>query len=252
MEHLESMSIETLELDVTSSESCSSCVEAVTKLTGGSLDILVNNAGGGFNMPLVDADIEEAKRLFDTNVWGVLRVTQAFLPLLLKSKHPRGPLVVNHSSIVSVINNPWQGIYNSSKAATAMMTDTMRLELMPFGVKVVDLKTGTVATEFWTNQANRVAPRLPENSIYKPAAEMFEKILRDGPDNVEHTPAKAWAQDVVRDLLKSNPAPHIWRGSNALLCWFLNAMVPHTWRDGMLLRMNKFDVLKESLRRTKS
>ena len=85
MAHLQETGIETLTLDVTSPESCANCVDAVTKITGGSLDILVNNAGGGFTMPTIDVDIDKAKQLYDTNVWGVLRVTQAFIPLLMNS-----------------------------------------------------------------------------------------------------------------------------------------------------------------------
>ena len=116
--------IETRQLDVSDGASIKACATSVQHL-----DILVNNAGGLYAMPLADADLEESKRLFDLNVWGQLSVTQAFLPSLIKSKG----MVVNQTSISSVVNVPWNGVYNSSKAALAMITDTLRLELEPFG-----------------------------------------------------------------------------------------------------------------------
>ena len=75
-------------------------------------------------------------------------MTQASLPLLIKS---RG-IIVNQTSISSVTNVPWNGIYNASKSAMAMLTDTLRLELEPFGVKVLELKTGAVESGFYENK----------------------------------------------------------------------------------------------------
>jgi len=81
MSQMLSLGIETLELDVLSGESIARCVGQIM-----SLDRIVNNAGGGMHMPVSDLSIPEAKRLFDLNVWSHIAVTQAFLPLLLKSK----------------------------------------------------------------------------------------------------------------------------------------------------------------------
>lgn len=78
--------IEVLELEVTSLESIQRCAKAVEKRTGGSLDVLVNNAGASHVLPLLDTPIDEAKRLYDTNVWSVFAMTQAFAPMLVKAK----------------------------------------------------------------------------------------------------------------------------------------------------------------------
>ncbi|KAK9342489.1 hypothetical protein V1522DRAFT_425026 [Lipomyces starkeyi] len=92
MSHLASLGIKTLTLDVLSDSSIAECVGKLT-----SLDILVNNAGATYGMPVSDLSIAESKKLFDLNVWSYLAVTQAFLPLLLKSKG----MIVNHTSVVS-------------------------------------------------------------------------------------------------------------------------------------------------------
>ena len=97
--------IEILPLEVTSSSSISSCAAIVEKKTAGRLDVLVNNAGLMFVMPLLDTSVEEGKKLFDVNVWGLLTVTQAFAPMLVRSKG----VVLNIASIAGAVRMAWQG-----------------------------------------------------------------------------------------------------------------------------------------------
>ena len=97
--------IDILSLDVTDSSSISSCAAIVEKKAGGRLDVLVNNAGMMFCMPLLDTNIEESKKLFDVNVWGLLAVTQAFAPMLVRSKG----VVLNIASIAGAVRMAWQG-----------------------------------------------------------------------------------------------------------------------------------------------
>ncbi|KAI6754815.1 hypothetical protein HG530_012567 [Fusarium avenaceum] len=98
--------VETLPLDVTSPESVSSCLKEVQGRTD-KLDVLVNNAGGALFSPLVHVDIDKAKALYDVNLWGALRVTQAFAPLLYNA---RGVLL-NISSMAGAVPLAWQGKY---------------------------------------------------------------------------------------------------------------------------------------------
>jgi len=121
MANLVSLGIEILELDILSESSIAACVN---KISSAKLDILVNNAGASASMPISDLSLAEAKQIFDVNVWAQLAVTQAFLPLLLKSKG----MIVNQTSVVSTMAVPFQSAYNSSKAAMAMFSDSMRLE----------------------------------------------------------------------------------------------------------------------------
>jgi 1-acylglycerone phosphate reductase len=97
------------------------------------------DASGGYSMPVADLSISEAKNMFDLNVWSYVTMTQAFLPLLRNYK--TGALIVNHTSAGSMITLPFNGAYSASKAASAMLSEALRLELQPFGIKVVDLKT---------------------------------------------------------------------------------------------------------------
>lgn len=98
--------IEILELDVASEESIHQCAKAVEKLTGGSLDVLVNNAGISTIRPLLDTSVDDAKKLYDSNVWAILLMAQAFAPMLIKSKG----IMCNISSVSSELPFAWQGM----------------------------------------------------------------------------------------------------------------------------------------------
>lgn len=240
--HFKALGIQTLPLDVLSAESIKACVSAVADLTGGSLDILVNNSGAGYNMPLADTDINEARACFDLNVWALLAVTQAFLPLLLESS--RGAMVVNNTSIASVAPMPTQGIYNASKAAAAMLTDNLRIELAPFSIKVVDLRTGGVRSNFYDNISTPLV--LPKDSIYAPVRGAVEKSMA-GETTPPAVSAQSWAEQVVRDLLSPKPPTHIWRGQSAWMVWFFRRFMPYTLPDGIMAKMGGMDLLAEKL-----
>jgi len=245
--HFTSLGVETLTLDVTSQSSITECVSRVSSLTGGKLDILVNNSGGGYSMPLVDASLDDARKLFDLNVWAILAVTQAFLPLLLKSDH--GGMIVNNTSIVSVFPIPMTGIYNASKAAAATLTDNLRLELAPFHIKVVELKTGAVRSKFFDNQAGGgTEVTIPEHSIYQPAKAEVEKVMRGQSVEEGAIDTDKWAEQVMTDLSKKSPPVKVWRGGSAGLVWFARRFLPFTYLDSTLEKMGGMTALKASIR----
>jgi 1-acylglycerone phosphate reductase len=106
MAHLEKLSnVTLLTLEPTSGASTNAAVDQVKKETDGTLDYLVNNAGQTIIMPTLDFDIDEAKTMYDINVWGTIRVTQAFAPLLIAAKGT----IVNICSISTSVNTPWMG-----------------------------------------------------------------------------------------------------------------------------------------------
>lgn len=238
--------IETVFLDVQSEESLHAAVAEVSSLTGGSLDALINNAGVGYSMPLSDASISKSKNLFDVNVWGLLATTQAFLPLLLQSE--KGALVANNTSIDSVTPAPFQGIYNASKAAAAMISNNLRLELSSFGIRVIELKTGGVKTNFFTNANAKSEPQLPPNSIYSPARAAIEKSMRGEQFEVTGVDRHEWAKAVARDLSKSSPPLNIWRGEAAFAVW-VGTFLPATAYDGMLKKLMGQSELEKEVRK---
>lgn len=108
MQNLQSLlpNITFLELDVTSLESITAAYTIVENQTNGKLDYLVNNSGAGFVMPVLDSDVDMGKKMFDVNVWGVIRVTQVFAPLVVNAKG----VIVNNVSTAACLGLPYQGM----------------------------------------------------------------------------------------------------------------------------------------------
>ncbi|CAJ2504891.1 Uu.00g122850.m01.CDS01 [Anthostomella pinea] len=271
---LASQGIETLPLDVTSAASIASAVDVVTKslsekstptdaAVSGRLDMLINNAGGHYTTPLADASLDSAKALFDLNVWAQLAVTQAFLPLLLRSASsptsstasgPATPMIVNHTSVGSMTPMPFQGLYSASKAALARLSDSMRQELSCLGIRVVELKTAGVRTNFIrnsnTNNVEGRALKLPDGSLYEPARELVQGIMSQEQHAETGISAEQWAEGVVGDLMRRSPPPVIWRGENALLAR-VASVLPAWVFEGVLKRMMGMDEVEKIMRESR-
>lgn len=236
--------IEYVRMDVGSEDSIAAAVAEVTALTGGSLDALVNNAGGGYCMPVIHMDLEQTSAVFDLNVFSIIRVTRAFLPLLLKSS--RGPIIANHTSGASLLGCgiAFHGAYNAAKAAATSITENLRLELAPFGIRVVNLVTGGVQSTFFQNSNDAV---LPADSIYNVAKDAIEAPMNGDQPGMNKLDATTWAKQVARDLSHDKPSYLIFRGALANLAR-LATLLPVGWMDGTHKKMSGLDVLEQKLR----
>lgn len=138
--------LDTLLLDVTSEASVADAVAQVDALTGGrGIDVLVNNAGYGQMGPLESVSGDELRRQFETNVFGLMAVTRAFVPAM---RARGGGRIVNVGSIGGRITFPLMGAYNATKYAVESLSDALRYELAPFGIHVSILEPGPIRTEF--------------------------------------------------------------------------------------------------------
>ncbi|OKP10169.1 NADPH-dependent 1-acyldihydroxyacetone phosphate reductase [Penicillium subrubescens] len=227
VQHLKDMGLEIVQLDVTDEESIKKAVSTVKAATGGYLDILVNNSGAG-SMPLLDSDVSVAKKMFDVNVFAVGTVTQAFAPLLIASKGT----IINIGSVLGKMPFPWSGYYNASKAAVAIMTDQMRLEFSPWGVRAILVTTGVIRTKFFDNLPS--APRLPENSLYYPAKDVIEPALAGAGVEENAMDVNSYAEVVVNNALRSSPKKHLWSGGGALITWLASTFGWSTVWDMLL------------------
>ncbi|KAH8766031.1 short-chain dehydrogenase/reductase [Diaporthe sp. PMI_573] len=205
--HLHDVGITVLVLDVTDSESVASAAETVRLANEGrGLDILVNNAGVNHYMPFADCAVEDIRRVFEANVIGVFAVTQAFLPLLIEAKGT----VANIGSVNEVFTPPFQAAYNASKAAISAFSDTIRTELLPFGVKVVHIRTGAIRSNLFRSE--HPGDKMPSGSMYSPCKSKVED--RTFMDGVKFATPEEYAKEVANDLL-GKPGPVLWRGPTA-------------------------------------
>ncbi len=140
------LDVRALALDVTRQASIDAAKAAIDEATGGrGVDVLVNNAGYGLVGPLEDLSDEALRRQYDTNVFGLMAVTRAFLPAMRARRSGR---VINVSSMGGKMTFPLMGAYNSTKYAVESLSDALRMELAPFGVRVVLIEPGVIKTEF--------------------------------------------------------------------------------------------------------
>ncbi|KUL85196.1 hypothetical protein ZTR_08931 [Talaromyces verruculosus] len=214
-------------LDVSSSSSVAEAVKIV-RGSGHGLDVLINNAGLPFSMPLLDANLEDAQRVYEVNLWGVVRMIQGFADMIIERKGS----IVNVGSIGGMVHLPWNSIYASSKAALTNLSETLRHELSPFGVSVICLQVGGVDTNF---DARTTEFNLPPNSYY---ATIKDDIAgwATGSIKPRGQSGESFAEAVVSDILGARKKGVVFRGKYAssvrvLVDWFPG------WVVDMVIRM---------------
>ncbi|MEN7548228.1 SDR family oxidoreductase [Rapidithrix thailandica] len=165
-----------VQMDVNNEASVHTAIQKVIEKEG-RLDVLINNAGLGIAGALEDTPIEKVEQVFDTNVYGILRTCQTVLPYM---RQQHSGLIINISSIAAQMGLPFRGIYSASKAAVEALTETLSMEVKPFGIQICSIQPGDFNTNI--NQ-NRVVAESPENSPYKT---QFEKIHQQIHKEVQH------------------------------------------------------------------
>jgi NAD(P)-dependent dehydrogenase (short-subunit alcohol dehydrogenase family) len=165
MKDLENDGIRVLQLDVTDEHSIEVCVKSIIEREG-FIDVLVNNAGYGSYGAIEDVPISEARRQFEVNLFGLARLTQAVLPSMRTKRFGR---IINISSIAGKIYTPFGGWYHATKFALEAFSDCLRLEVEPFGIKVVVIEPGGIKTEWGTLAAEHLR-KISGNGAYAQAA----------------------------------------------------------------------------------
>ncbi|KAJ1818836.1 hypothetical protein LPJ60_004105 [Coemansia sp. RSA 2675] len=221
--------IEAIELDITSDSSVDAAVARVLAATGGRIDVLVNNAGVLCAGPTVEAPLSRVEEVFDTNVIGLARLCSAVAPVMMDRR--RGT-IVNVGSVSGYVATPWVGFYAASKAAAHAYSDALRMELAPFGVRVVVVAPGSIRSNLVANHPDSLIEA--ESSRFVLARSAIE--ARAGlSQNSDTTPATEFARVVVPRILGDSPPAYITYGSHAAATWLLY-FVPPVIRDYLLGR----------------
>jgi NAD(P)-dependent dehydrogenase (short-subunit alcohol dehydrogenase family) len=177
----EHLSIRTVQLDVTDENSVKNAIQSILSESG-RIDLLVNNAGYGMTGAYEDIGMDEIKSLYETNVFGVIRVTQAVLPIMRKQGSGR---IINISSGAGKIGYPGGSAYVSSKFALEGLSESMAYEIEQFGIKTVLVEPGFVRTKIGENMAISKKTQDP-NSPYSQMMQMMssnqERMLENGSD----------------------------------------------------------------------
>ena len=164
----EGLPIRVAQLDVTEDRSINDAVHSIISDVG-KIDVLVNNAGYGLNGAFEDLAMEEIKAQFETNLFGVIRVSQAVLPIMRKQK---SGIIINISSAAGRFGYPGESAYVSTKFAIEGLSESMEYELEPFGIRVVLVEPGPIRTNFADGM---VAAKKSQDRI-SPYAEFMKKL----------------------------------------------------------------------------
>ncbi|MBS2013998.1 MAG: SDR family oxidoreductase [Deltaproteobacteria bacterium] len=171
--------LEGIRLDVCDEANVREVAAEVLERTGGTgIHVLVNNAGYGQMGPLEEVSDAELRKQYDTNVFGLMNVTRAFLPQL-RANVGRGegtPTIVNVSSIGGRVTFPLMGAYNSTKYAVESLSDALRRELAPFGIAVSLVEPGPIRTEFNDTAMATIDHGRVGGSVYAPVVAQAEKF----------------------------------------------------------------------------
>ncbi len=190
----------TLALDVTDDASMVAAVDAIMA-EAGRIDVLVNNAGYGSYGSLEEVPMDEARRQFEVNVFGLARLTQLVLPAM---RAQGSGAIVNISSMGGKIYEPFGSWYHATKFAVEGLSDSLRLELEPFGIRVIIIEPGAIRSE-WSGIAHDNLLQHSGSGPYKPYAEAHARILGGADTSSMVSPPEAVATIVSRALKARHP-----------------------------------------------
>lgn len=223
-------------LDVTDEAAVADAVNRVSADLGGrTLAGLVNNAGIALGAPLMHQPIEAFRRQVEVNLIGPALVTQAFLPLLGASRDRRGEpgRIVNVSSVAGRIGFPFMSGYVASKHGLEGLSDSLRRELLPYGIKVVVVEPGSTATPIW-DKAEREDYSVYLATEYKSALERFrDYMLTEGRKGY---PPERVGKSILRALTARRPPHRIAIMPGRFVNWTIPRALPSSVLDWLIAR----------------
>jgi NAD(P)-dependent dehydrogenase (short-subunit alcohol dehydrogenase family) len=203
----ENLPIRIKQLDVTDDVSVKNAIQTISS-EAGRIDVLVNNAGYGLNGAFEDLGMDEIKAQYETNVFGLIRTTQAVLPIMRRQK---SGTIVNISSGAGRFGFPTGSAYVSTKFAVEGLSESMSYELESFGIKVVIVEPGVIRTNFGDGlivAKKSQDPNSPYSQMMQRSAAGFEKMMKNAssPDVV--------AKVVLNAIRDENPSLRYLAGSD--------------------------------------
>jgi NAD(P)-dependent dehydrogenase (short-subunit alcohol dehydrogenase family) len=205
----ENLPIRITQLDITDDRSVKNAMQSITA-EANRIDVLVNNAGYGLNGAFEDLAMDEIKAQYETNVFGLIRTTQAVLPTMRKQKS--GTIVNISSGVVAMGGMPGASAYVSTKFAIEGLSKSMAYELEPFGIKIVLIEPGVIRTNLYNNGViakKSQDPNSPYSQILRKMAAGFEAMFKNS------SSADVVAKVVLRAVTTENPNSKYLAGKDA-------------------------------------
>ncbi|MBL7478916.1 SDR family NAD(P)-dependent oxidoreductase [Legionella bononiensis] len=230
--------IETLLMDVSDSSSITSACSELFKLTSGRIDVLINNAGYGQAGALEDISRTVIRQQFETNVFGLLELTNLIVPVMRKQGSGR---IINISSILGIISMPMRGAYNASKYAVEGLSDTLRLELQSSGIDVISIEPGPIDSRFRDNAVDLSLQHINQNnSFFKKQYEvMLTSYKQNKADSVFTKKPVAVINKLIHAIEAKRPKAKYPVTFPAYLFIFLKRILSTRLLDKIILKLSK-------------
>lgn len=234
-----SLPLESLALDVCDDRSVETAVRAVLSQAR-AIDVLINNAGVNYTAAVEDLSMKDWRAQFETNFFGVLRVTRAVLPHMRERRRGR---ILMMSSLSGLVTPPTQGAYSSSKHALEGLSNALRMELFPFGIDVVLIEPGYIITGIQKAAADLSGPYLQNGGPYAPLYNRFLSSVNDTRAKSKTTP-----EDCARVMLEAiealKPKPRYGVTSLAPFVKWSKRLLTDSAMDAMLRR--RYGIVRET------
>ena len=231
MADLEAMGVRVLRLDVTDDASMTSGVERILD-EHGRIDVLVNNAGYGSYGAVEDVPLDEARRQFEVNVFGLARLTQLVTPAMRQQGSGR---IINISSVGAVIYEPFGAWYHATKFAVDGLSDSLRVELAPFGIDVVIVRPAGILTE-WNQIARDGLLESAKGGAYEQMAGSAARRLASVDNKVLSSGPRTVAKTIVKAATASRPRSAYATGRGARMVMASRRLLPDRAFDAVISR----------------
>lgn len=231
MRPLAEAGVHTFAMDVCDDASMAAGVQRVLERSG-RLDLLVNNAGYGSYGAVEDVPLEEARRQFDVNVFGLARLVQLAVPHMRAQGSGR---IVNISSIGGKIYEPLGAWYHATKFAVEGFSDSLRLELRPFGIDVVIVEPGPIATE-WNTIARDSMVATATGGAYEQRARRLARVFADLDDARRSSPPDVVARAILTAATARRPKTRYPVGRQAGSIVRARRLLPDRTMDAVITR----------------
>ncbi len=209
-----------IEMDITSEVSVNETIDHIVS-EHGHLDVLINNAGNGIAGSVEETSLDEAKAQFETNFFGTVRVTQV---ALRQMRGQKSGLVLNISSLAGKIGLPFQAFYSSSKFALEGFSESLRMEVSPFNIRVVNILPGDFATNFTANRQVNSRSKCPKSPYHPQFSSMMQRVEFD---EINGSHPILIARLALKVINQRNPKGHYVAGSfTQKTSLFLKSVLP--------------------------
>jgi NAD(P)-dependent dehydrogenase (short-subunit alcohol dehydrogenase family) len=223
-----------LKLDLTDDASIVAAVNTI-KNEAGRIDVLVNNAGYGSYGALEDVPLDEGRRQFEVNVFGLARLCQLVLPMMRAQKSGK---IINVTSIGGKIWEPLGAWYHATKFAVEGLSDCLRVEVAPFGVDVIVIEPGAIRTE-WAGIARDGLLQMSGGSAYAELAKRHARMLATADTSSLASPPEVVARTIVRAVTARRPKTRYATGGGARTILFLRKILPDRMFDRLIWRVTQ-------------